>query len=381
MKILYYHWGENSRDDCVETMERLGHSVHVWSMTMGNYASDPVFLETLDKKLRKEGYDIIFSFDYFPLLSVSALDHKMPYISWVYDSPHLPLESETLRNPVNRVFVFDYALAAHYISEGFERVEYMPLPVNVKRLDAMLSGNRSSYSHEISFVGSLYTGEYNFYDQIGYLPDFIKGMLDGVIDAQERVYGVDLLPFVMTDSFCDEMGKYVKADLGPGFRNARNRIFMNMVRKKVTENERKRLLTLAGEKFNLDLYSGSKLDGKMPVRYMGTVDYMRGMPRVFSESRINLNITLRSILTGIPLRVVDIMGAGGFCLTNFQQEMAEYFENGREIVWFDSAEDMLDRMAYYLSHDSEREEIARAGHEAAARMFSYDVLLPKVLGD
>ena len=103
------------------------------------------------------------------------------------------------------------------------------------------------------------------------------------------------------------------------------------------------------------------------------------MPEVFATSKININISLRSILTGIPLRVIDILGAGGFCLTNYQVELSEYFENGRELVWFESPEDLIDKTEYYLSHDDEREQIAANGLEAAKRLFSYDVLLPKVL--
>jgi spore maturation protein CgeB len=103
------------------------------------------------------------------------------------------------------------------------------------------------------------------------------------------------------------------------------------------------------------------------------------MPYIFASSKININISLRSILTGIPLRVVDIIGAGGFCLTNYQAEMSEYFENGRELVWFESPGDMVEKADYFLHHDDEREKIAINGAEAAERIFSYDVLLPKVL--
>ena len=38
---------------------------------------------------------------------------------------------------------------------------------------------------------------------------------------------------------------------------------------------------------------------------------------MFANSKVNLNITLRNIKTGIPLRALDIMGAGGFLLTNY----------------------------------------------------------------
>lgn len=379
MKILYYYWNENSKNDCVESMERLGHSVVTWSHPIDNHVSDPVFSKSILEELNRENFDCIFSFNYFPLLSEAALHKSLPYYSWVYDSPHYTLESLTLGNSCNRVFIFDYALADRYRSKGYETVDYMPLGVNVNRLDKLLSDQRGQYEHDISFIGSLYNDEYNFYDQIKYLPDYIKGYLDSIIKAQELIYGMDLASKILSHELCDQIGKYVEADLGSGFNSARDEIFRNMLRKKTTINERMNLLQLLSKNFNVDLYSGSTPPAHLNVHHLGITDNYRGMPKVFATSKINLNISLRSILTGIPLRVINILGAGGFCLTNYQAELAEYFENGEELVWFESTDDMLDKVAYYLNHDEERKIIAQKGHEAARNLFSYDILLPKIL--
>lgn len=382
MKILYYYWNENNKEDCVDALTRLGHSVEVWAHPIRNHADDQEFAASISDKLAKTTSDCIFSFNYFPALSEAALKHGIPYVSWVYDSPHSTLESVTLGNACNHVFVFDYALADRYRSEGFETVDYLPLPVNVARLDELTGKNNGNtpikFSHDITFLGSLYDNDSIFYDQIKYLPDYLKGYLDALITAQELIYGMDLASQMMTPEICNELGKYVQADLGKGFRNARDEIFRNMVRKKVTQIERKDLLCLLGERFSLDLYSGSKPPKEIRSRYLGTADYFSEMPKIFYSSKINLNISLRSILTGIPLRVIDILGAGGFCLTNYQAELAEYFENGRELVWFESPDDMLDKAEYYLSHEEERIQIAANGHEAAQSLFSYDVLIPKI---
>ena len=53
------------------------------------------------------------------------------------------------------------------------------------------------------------------------------------------------------------------------------------------------------------------------------------------------------------------MGSGGFCLTNFQAEMPEYFKDGYDLVMFYSYTDMVEKAKYYLSHDSLRETIAQ----------------------
>ena len=106
---------------------------------------------------------------------------------------------------------------------------------------------------------------------------------------------------------------------------------------------------------------------------------MTEMPRVFRDSRINLNISLRSIRSGIPLRALDIMGAGGFLMSNYQPELAEYFEDGKELAMYGSAQELIDKTAYYLSHEEERRQIAKAGFGKVQELFSYEVRVTQML--
>ena len=90
------------------------------------------------------------------------------------------------------------------------------------------------------------------------------------------------------------------------------------------------------------------------------------MPRVFKQSKINLNITLRSIKSGIPLRGFDIRGAGGFLLSNVQGDFLGSFTPGDEFVYYEDEKDLLRKIDYYLFHEDEREAIARSGHDKVA---------------
>ena len=113
--------------------------------------------------------------------------------------------------------------------------------------------------------------------------------------------------------------------------------------------------TLRGH--NTALYTDtidSKLEG---VDYRGAVAYMTHMPLVFNNSRINLNMTIRNIRTGIPLRVWDILGAGGFLLTNFQSDLLDYFIPGEDFVYYENEADLVSKVSYYLAHESERQQI------------------------
>lgn len=64
---------------------------------------------------------------------------------------------------------------------------------------------------------------------------------------------------------------------------------------------------------------------------------------LFKYSKINLNITLRSIRNGIPLSCNGYKGAGGFLLTNYQNDFAMHFVDGEDYVSYSDREDMLTR--------------------------------------
>ena len=122
--------------------------------------------------------------------------------------------------------------------------------------------------------------------------------------------------------------------------------------------ERKRLLTMLGERYNVNLYTGSDSKG-IPVKNCGLVKSLEEVPLVFRDAKINLNFTLKSIRTGIPQRVFDVLGCGGFLITNYQQEIAELLPN--DLVMFGGDEELMDLTEYFLSHEKERKEIAMEG--------------------
>ena len=92
-----------------------------------------------------------------------------------------------------------------------------------------------------------------------------------------------------------------------------------------------------------------------------------------------MNFTSKPIRTGLPLRIWDILGAGGFVLTNYQTEITEYFEIGNELETFSSEEELLDKISYYLTHEEERCKIARRGYEKAKKEYTLQKRIKQML--
>jgi spore maturation protein CgeB len=109
------------------------------------------------------------------------------------------------------------------------------------------------------------------------------------------------------------------------------------------------------------------------------VDYYTVMPLIFSQSQVNLNISLRTIRTGIPLRVVDVLGCGGFLISNYQSELEEYFEIGQDLEVYGSIEELYEKVKFYLEHEDVRRQIAQNGFEKVKRDFTFTDRLARIL--
>lgn len=383
MKILYYDWNSNSNADICQNFSELGFSYSIWQHSLNNYEKDEPFLSDLYNELDGGLYDCIFSFDYVPLLSYAAQKHGILYYSWIYDCPHLTLFSDSVYNECNRIFFFDREQCHYFTSRGVKNVFHLPLAVNVSKLDNMLGNDlhNVSYIHDVSFIGSLYNE--NMYNQLNFLPPYLRGYLDGMINSQLNVHGYDLIAELLTEDIIGELDKYIKLDDSVDIKLPHEVIYENMLFEKLAEIERRNVLQCCGRYTDIALYTGSKVDNIRTgstnrINIMPPVDYDTQLPHIYRQSKINLNITCRSITSGMPLRVLDIMGSGGFLISNYQPELAEYFIPGEELVLYDSMADLEDKVCYYLTHDDERIAIAQRGYEKVKQQFSYEKMLKEM---
>ena len=190
------------------------------------------------------------------------------------------------------------------------------------------------YQSEITFIGSLYTEKKHcLYEKFSTVPDYVKGYLDGLIQAQKNVQGYLFMQELLTEEIVKEMQKVYPTNPESECVLSPEAIYADYVlARQVTALERKECLERLGRVARTKLYTHEKTVQIGNVINCGPCDYYNQMPQIIRTSKINLNITLRSIKTGIPLRVLDIMGNGGFLVTNYQEEMMQYFEPDKEFV-------------------------------------------------
>ncbi len=375
MNILFLEWGCFGKVDVVFTLEQQGHKMFFFEHPDYLQRISPDFEAAFDAFVEENQIELCFSFNFYPVLSAAAKKHNLDYISIVYDSPFVMLYSYTIINDNNYVFLFDRQEYYKLRNMGITTVYYMPLPVNATIIDYLLTKeyDQQKLSADVSFVGALYHEDHNFFSKLEGISDYTRGYLEGIMNAQLQVSGYNFIEETLPKEIIDDMQRIVKYDNSKYGIETPEYIFANyFINRRLTAIERRKLLTAAAECAKLRLYTLDKKAVIPNAQNMGAVDYYSEMPYVFHNSKINLNITLRSIQSGIPLRCMDIMGAGGFLLTNFQADFLDDFVPGADFVYFEDAKDLVRKIDYYLTHEQERIEIAHNGHEKVKNNHSFE---------
>lgn len=386
-KVLIFEWNSITHDEAILAFKVLGFECHTYKTPYKSWIYDEDFLEQVNRHLDFHSFDMVFSINYFAMIAEACYIHDTPYVAWCYDSPTYIGDLRYLQYTTNHVFLFDSAETEDYISKGCYNVHYMPLAVNVERFDNIICtpSEIEKYKSSISFVGSLYENKLS--SALNYLSDYQKGYLNALVDNQLNIYGYDLFSPILSNQFMKwlsqpDFNKMLQSECDEDNPNSKIPSAGNLgilLSKTVTNRERLLLITMLSNHWDFKLYSNSTNEVFRNVIQCGTVEYYQEMPKVFKNSRINLNITLRCIRNGIPQRCFDIMGCHGLLLTNYQKDFEENFKDQQNLLIYRSIEEAYEKAKFYLTHETERQRIENNGYETVRKHYNYPDVLRKIL--
>lgn len=385
MNILFYRYGSICEPDIIASFKHLGFNITEDTREVYNKQLLPSdCIKGLNELLKQDTYSFIFSINFFPSVSDVCNIWGIPYLCLIVDSPVLELFSTSLANPCNKVFLFDRQLYNDFHHINPDGIFHIPLATNVRdnyATAAMASAaDRARFSSDISFIGSLYS-EKCLYNQIT-LPEKMRGYVDGLIEAQLLVYGYNFIEECVTpeliEAFCKVRPELINFPDSMKV-DTKAVIAQHIISVKVAEQERLRYLKVLSEHFNVDLYTGSDTSSMPLIHNRGFAKTNTEMPIIFHQSKINLNLTAKSIRSGLSLRIFDVLGCEGFLITNYQAELPEHFNIGEDLEAYTSLDDLMGKCEYYLLHDKERQEIAHNGFEKVKKYHTYDIRLTQML--
>lgn len=386
MNILFYRYDSICEPDVIEAFQALGVDVKEETAEIAKKDLSQADRVTLVSRGIETFHPLfVFSINFFPALAEVCHIYRVPYVCWTVDSPVPELFSTSILHDTNRIFLFDGAQYEKFHPFHPECIFHLPLGANTDRFDRVCSTithkDRQKFEGDISFVGSLYSEKNPLHCKES-LSEYTKGYIQGLVEASLRVYGCNLIEETLPQSVIAEI-----KEAYPGFYHLPSAVAdmdrylaaHSYIGMEVAEVERTRTLNTLAQYYNVKLFTGSDCSRLQKVQVYGRVRTHTEMPKVFRLSKINLNMTIRPIQTGLPLRVFDILGCGGFLMTNYQAELTDCFTIGVDLEAYSSAEELIDKCGYYLTHDTERAAIARNGYEKVKKMHGYRTRLAEMI--
>ncbi len=324
----------------------------------------------LAEQIGRERPLFVFSINYFPFIAIVCERLHVLYLAVSVDCPVFEIYDRTIRSPYNRIFLFDREQYLSIRDENPAGVFHLPLGGDIGRIEENTGTyadfiDNPAYDYDISFVGSLYR-EKDAFDGLA-LSEEESSRLQTLMSRQQEHPGLEILEKELTEEDVEILRRADRT-----FRSSersvcdisKRYVIESYLSDHLTVTDRLQLLNAVGATFpgRVHLFTLSDTDGLKGVVCHGGVNSSTEMPLVFRKSRININHTMRAIRTGLPQRIWDVLGSGGFLLTNAQAEIPEYLEVGKHLDVYEDTEELIDKIGYWLSHDEERMTVAMAGY-------------------
>lgn len=376
MKILFCEYNLYMQRDVEEAFTRMGIDFRCASYVFDNRDADDFYCSHLRHFLTEDVYDAVFSVNLIPVIADVCHEMGIPYLAWCYDACWAFTREDILFYPTTFIFHFDRRSCEDYKQCGYPHVFHVPLAANCHRLDNLCAtpDKQQKYSSDVCFLGNMYEKyltETPWFSRL-LSPSDLKKLLH-YVEEQTRLYSHHTLWDDITPEYITDINTRLQ-QASP----VRRIPLIATCSSMIAGRQRQEMLHYVAERFPLTLYTSSMTNPVSGAIYKWRAGYYSQMPFVFRHATVNLNLTIPPIQTGLPLRVLDILGAGGFLLSNRQDELDEFFQIGTELDTYDSLAELTDKLSFYLAHPDTAKRIATNGHAAMKRHFTFEGQLAKI---
>ncbi len=336
--------------------------------------------QSIYDKLCENGIDVAITMDFSPAVSDACMKKGAKYVSWIYDAPQQALFNNQIKNDCNYIFSFDKEQVNDIERLGASHVFHFPLATNHFRNSGLVieENDLKRYGCDISFVGNLYNDDY----YLRVYEDASECLREEMNRVSDEIFGKWVgrsLRECLSDAALKELKEIRGTKSGSGALMEDGLFYSTkLFASHIAHKERCEIARRLSE-YDFRLYTGSDASGLEGVDVRPYLSYDEELPKAYHLSKINLNISLHSITSGVPLRVFDIMGVGGFMLTNYQPEVEELFSIGKDIEVYSSIEELEDKVRYYVKNEDKRNRIALKGYHTVSEKYNYEVAFKKIM--
>ncbi|TAL68336.1 MAG: glycosyltransferase family 1 protein [Bacteroidetes bacterium] len=97
------------------------------------------------------------------------------------------------------------------------------------------------------------------------------------------------------------------------------------------------------------------------------------MYQILADSKITINSHIDFAGNkAANIRLFEATGVGACLLTDWKENLSDFFEIDKEVVVYKSIDDCIDKVKFLLEHDSERNSIAKSGQERTLKDYNLE---------
>lgn len=131
----------------------------------------------------------------------------------------------------------------------------------------------------------------------------------------------------------------------------------------------------------IKIFSNSKINlalnpapGYFNVNSLGRLLFRRSLDKIVPDFNFydNFQVWMNRGIRQIKARHFEIPACGGFLMTEMADNLGDYYDIGKEIVIYKNANDLIDKIKYFLKNDAERKKIALAGYQRTLKDSTYE---------
>ena len=379
VKILYVKSDALWMPGIMFALDKMGHEIMIYPDSVEELQDNEELERQLEVLIKREKVDFVLTIVFSREVARVTNRLGIQYVTWCVDSPSFHAWVPETGYDNCYVFYFDYQEYELRKKSGQNNAYHLPLAADLIWNGQLVITDEDikKYSCNMSFVGGMYTKNlYNHF--IDLFSEDIRDAFSDIIEKSALVWdGQDRLN-IPSELVSTVRQKYPQI-FSPFDISDEYYLKTCLLGQKLTQVERTLLMDLLAQQYDIHLYTRDAEMVPEGVRRFPAVNLIQETPKVYYSSKINLNITLRSIAGGVPARVFDVMSVGGFLLSNWQEEIPELFVEDKEIVTYKTPEELVDKADYYLRHENERVRIAINGYQKVKTQHTYEHRLAKII--
>lgn len=300
---------------------------------------------------------------------------NIPVFIWFVDNPLIALNYGKYNfSDMFTKLVYDRSQCEEMRNLGISKTYHLPLGVDTdyfKPLRLTCEEERR-YKADISFVGHSYA------DRCLILRNVLRNRWPDMPEIINDVikYSVDLLIHGLNGSGRSTPNVLKEAwghfGINPVYPDSDIEWIMNIIIEHDSGRDYRAELVRPLLKYGIKIY-GNKSWSMMLGSYNihPPVHYFEELPKVYNASSINLNISRTQLVTAVNQRVFDVPACRSFLLTDYKEELEDYFVIGKEIICYKDKEDLNRLVGHYLNYPAQMKKIAEAGYQRVVGDHSY----------